>query len=83
MQDIPDTERIRGHACFVNDHTIAVADHTLVTGKSIVIATGSRAAYPDWFSALGERLILSDSVFDWHDLPKAVAVMGPGIIGWS
>ena len=33
------------------------------------------------FQGLGERLITSDDVFDWHDLPKAIAVIGPGIIG--
>jgi dihydrolipoamide dehydrogenase len=60
---------------------IEVADHTRVTGKSIVIATGSRTAQPDTLSALGDRLIVSDDVFDWRDLPKAVAVIGPGIIG--
>src|ERR1035437_3768007 len=81
VQDIPDPDRIRGHARFVNNHTIAVADHTRVTSKSIVIATGSRAAYPDSFRALGDRLIISDDVFNWHDLPKAMAVMGPWIIG--
>jgi len=81
VQDIPDTDRIRGDARFVNNHTIAVADHTRVAAKSVVIATGSRAAYPDSFRALGDRLIISDDVFNWHDLPKAVAVMGPGIVG--
>jgi len=81
VQGIPDTERIRGHARFVNDHTLAVDDHTRIAAKSIVIATGSRAVYPDSFKTLGDRLIISDEVFDWHDLPKAVAVMGPGIIG--
>src|SRR5450756_1700608 len=81
MRDIPDADRIRGHARFVNNHTLAVADHTRVTSKSIVIATGSRADYPDSFKALGDRLIISDDVFDWHDLPKAVGVVGAGIIG--
>jgi len=81
VQDIPDADRIRGHARFVDNHTIAVADHTRIAAKGIVIATGSRATYPDSFKALGERLIISDNVFDWHDLPKAVAVMGPGIVG--
>ena len=81
VQDIPDAERMRGHASFVDNHTIQVADHTRVTAKSVVIATGSRAAYPESFEALGDRLIISDSVFDWTDLPKAVAVIGPGIIG--
>ena len=81
VQVIPVADRIQGHARFVNDHTLAVADHTRVESKSIVIATGSRADYPDSFKDLGDRLIISDDVFDWNDLPKAVAVIGPGIIG--
>src|ERR1035437_5751648 len=81
VQDMPDADRIRGHARFVNNHTLAVADHTRVAAKSVIIATGSRADYPDSFKALGDRLIMSDDVFNWHDLPKAVAVIGPGIIG--
>ena len=81
VQEIPDADRIRGHARFVNNHTIAVADHTSVSAKSAVIATGSQATYSDSFKTLGDRLIISDEVFDWHDLPKAVAVIGPGIIG--
>ncbi len=81
VQDIPETDRIRGHAAFVDDHTIAVADHTLISCKASVIATGSRATYPDAFKSLGDRLIISDDVFSWHDLPKSVAVMGPGIVG--
>ena len=81
VQDIAEADRIRGHAYFVNNHTLAVADHTLVTSKSIVIATGSRASYSDSFRALGERMIINDDVFNWRDLPEAVAVIGPGIIG--
>ena len=81
VQDIPDADRIRGHARFVNNQTLAVADHIRVTAKSVVIASGSRAAYPDSFRDLGDRLIINDDVFNWHDLPKAVAVIGPGIVG--
>jgi dihydrolipoamide dehydrogenase len=81
VQEIPDANRMRGHAVFMDDHTIAVADHSLVRCKSSVIATGSRATYPDSFKSLGDRLIVSDDVFNWPDLPKAVAVMGPGIVG--
>ncbi len=81
VQAIPGAERIRGHARFLDDHTIAVDDHTRVTCKSIVIATGSRATLLDSYRALGDRLIISDDVFNWRDLPGAVAVIGPGIIG--
>jgi len=81
MQDIPEGYRLHGHARLIDNHTLVVAGHTRITSKSIVIATGSRAAHLDPFMALGERLIVSDDVFGWHDLPKAVAVIGPGIIG--
>ena len=81
VQDLPEADRIHGHARFVNNHTLAVADHTRVAAKSVVIATGSRAVYLDSFRALGDRLLISDDVFNWRDLPKAVAVIGPGIIG--
>jgi len=81
VQSIPEAERIRGHARFLDDHSLSVGEDARVVAKSIVIATGSRAAYPDSFKVLGERLITSDAVFDWHDLPKAVAVIGPGIVG--
>jgi len=81
MKRIAETDLLQGQAVFVDDHTLVVGDHTRITARSIVIATGSRAVYPDSFKTLGDRLIISDDVFDWHDLPKSVAVMGPGIIG--
>jgi len=81
VQNIPHAERIRGHARFVDDHTLAVADHTRVVARSVIIATGSHAAGLDALKHLGDRVIINDDVFNWHDLPKAVAVIGPGIIG--
>jgi dihydrolipoamide dehydrogenase len=81
IERIPETDRIRGHASFVDDHTLDVGGHARVNAKSVVIATGSRPTCPESLKALGERLIVSDDLFDWRDLPKSVAVIGPGIIG--
>jgi len=81
VERIPETDRLRGHARFVDDHTLEVGGHTRVVGRSVVIATGSRPTRADSFDALGERLIVSDDVFDWRDLPKSVAVIGSGIVG--
>jgi dihydrolipoamide dehydrogenase len=78
---IPETDRVRGHARFVNDHTLEVGGHTRVVARTVVIATGSRPTPAESFDALGDRLIFNDDVFDWQDLPKSVAVIGPGIIG--
>ncbi len=81
MDRIPETDRLRGHASFVDDHTLDVGGKARVDARSIVIATGSRPTRPESLTALGERLIVNDDVFDWQDLPQSVAVIGPGIIG--
>ena len=77
----PAEHRLQGHARFVDDHTLQVG-HTRVQAERIVIATGSSPAVPSaWRQALGDRLIVNDDVFDWQDLPGAVAVVGAGVIG--
>lgn len=81
MERIPQSDHLQGHAVFMDNHVLTVGKHTRVTAKSIVIATGSHPVYPDSFKQIGDRLIISDDVFGWHDLPKSVAVMGPGIVG--
>jgi dihydrolipoamide dehydrogenase len=81
VERISDTDRVRGHARFVNNHTLEVGGHTRVVARAVVIATGSRPTPATWFDALDDRLIFNDDVFDWQDLPKSVAVIGPGIIG--
>lgn len=81
VQGIPEAERMRGEARFVDEHTLEIDGHTRIAARSVVIASGSRADYPDSFKQLGDRLVISDDVFGWTDLPKSVAVIGPGIIG--
>jgi len=80
VENIPANDRIRGFAKFVDAHTLEIEGRTL-TARSIVIATGSRPTVPPILQGLGDRLIVNDDVFDWDDLPKSVAVFGPGVIG--
>ena len=42
MERIPETDRLRGHARFVDDHTLEVDGQTRVVARTVVIATGSR-----------------------------------------
>lgn len=81
MDAMPGADLLRGHGRFVDPHTLMVDEHTRVSARSIVIASGSSVDFPDSMKALGERLITSDDVFDWQALPGSVAVLGPGIIG--
>ncbi len=81
VDEIPAQDKIQGYARFEDDNTIIVDEHTRINANRVVIATGSRPAYPGIWNELGDKLIINDDVFDWDDLPDSVAVFGPGVIG--
>jgi dihydrolipoamide dehydrogenase len=78
---IPAADRIRGHARFVDAHTLEIEDGPSVESRSVVIATGSRPMIAPILEGLGDRLVVNDDVFSWDTLPRSVAVFGPGVIG--
>jgi dihydrolipoamide dehydrogenase len=81
VENIPEEQRIRGYARFVSDHELQIDDHTTVYAKRVVIATGSTPTHPPVLADLGDRLVVNDDIFYWTDLPRSVAVFGPGVIG--
>jgi dihydrolipoamide dehydrogenase len=81
VDDIPDADKIFGRASFVDDNTLSIDSGATVHAKAIVIATGSTPNFPLVWKSLGDRLITNDQVFELPDLPKSVAVFGPGVIG--
>jgi dihydrolipoamide dehydrogenase len=81
IEAFPEADRIRGYARFVDGGTLDVEGGPRITARAIVIATGSHPAIAPILKDLGDRLIVNDDVFDWDDLPKSVAVFGPGVIG--
>lgn len=81
INEFPEQDKISGYATFLNNNTLLVDDHTQINAKRIVIATGSRPAYPAVWNELGDRLVINDDVFEWDDLPNSIAVFGPGVIG--
>ncbi|MGO4327217.1 MULTISPECIES: dihydrolipoyl dehydrogenase [unclassified Cupriavidus] len=81
VENIPAEDRIRGYARFVDNTVLQVDEHTTVRASRVVIATGSSPAVPAPLHVFGERLVVNDDVFAWDDLPRSVAVFGPGVIG--
>ena len=81
VDEIDANDKLIGKATFVSETQLKIDDHTVVNAQRIVIATGSRPSYPGVWNDLGDRLVVNDDVFDWMDLPKSVAVFGPGVIG--
>ena len=81
VEAIPDSDKLRGFAKFTDNRTLIVGEETIVKFERAVIATGSSPAILPFLRALGDRLVVNDDVFEWDDLPKSVAVFGPGVIG--
>lgn len=81
VESIPPGHKLKGYARFTAPGVLRVDRHTEVHANSVVIATGSSPFIPASFKALGDRLVINDDVFDWDDLPRRVAVFGPGVIG--
>lgn len=81
VENIPAEDKLRGHARFVSDSVLRIDGHTDVHAASVVIASGSSPSIPGPLRGLGDRLVVNDDVFAWDDLPRRVAVFGPGVIG--
>ncbi|WP_024302803.1 dihydrolipoyl dehydrogenase [Pseudogulbenkiania sp. MAI-1] len=81
VEGIPEQDRLRGYARFIDNTLLQVDEHTQVKGGRVVIATGSSPAIPAPFKVFGDRLVVNDDVFEWDTLPRRVAVFGPGVIG--
>lgn len=80
VERIPEQDRIHGYARFEDDHELSVGEQR-IRFRSAVIATGSSPAVPAFLREAGRRLLVNDDVFEWEDLPRSVAVFGPGVIG--
>ncbi|NDY95120.1 dihydrolipoyl dehydrogenase [Wenzhouxiangella limi] len=81
IEKIPEDDRILGRARFVDRHTLKVGEDLTVHAGRVVIATGSRTKVLPFLEEAGSRLITSDDIFDWSELPESVVVFGPGVIG--
>ena len=85
VDNIPDEDKLRGHARFTGPHTLVVDDgagnSTEVDAARVVIATGSTPTRVPKLDKVGPNVVTSDDVFYWQDLPRSVAVIGTGVIG--
>ena len=73
-------EFIEGYARFVAPDVLDV-DGLIIRARKVIIATGSRPFVPAAWTAFGERVITSDTLFELEDLPESLAVVGLGVIG--
>ncbi len=71
----------KGHARFVDPHTIEIDDGTQLQAESIVIATGSRPYRPANVDFSHSRIYDSDTILDMRLRPQSMTIYGAGVIG--
>lgn len=79
-----DVALIAGEASFADPHTLVVRNGNgwrKVTARNVLIAVGTRAAAPGRTPVDGEVLLTSDDVPRLKQLPRAMCVVGAGVIG--
>jgi dihydrolipoamide dehydrogenase len=85
VNQFPEHHKVNGLARFIDDNELEVqhSDGSLsqVQAERIIIATGSSSFIPDFLKAAESRLLISDDIFEWQDLPSSIAIFGPGVIG--
>lgn len=82
LRKLAGDDLLAASAHFVDAHTVALSDGRRVQAKAFVVATGSTPHVPpELREQLGDALITTDDLFDLHELPRSVAVMGLGAIG--
>src|SRR5271156_5812314 len=77
---------LEGHGRFADPHTIEIEDPTrreklTISGKYIVIATGTTPARPSGVDFDDDRVLDSDGILDLKSLPASMVVVGAGVIG--
>ncbi|MEH3133179.1 MAG: Si-specific NAD(P)(+) transhydrogenase [Mycolicibacterium neoaurum] len=75
-----------GLARFLDAHTVHVedpsrAERVTVSGRNIVIATGTKPARPAGVDFDAERVLDSDGILDLKTIPTSMVVVGAGVIG--
>ncbi|MGK6313576.1 Si-specific NAD(P)(+) transhydrogenase [Neorhizobium sp. DT-125] len=78
-------QSIRGKATFVTPDTLAIAkddgEILHVTGKSILLAVGTKPFRPDYMPFDGRTVVDSDELLEIEELPRSMVVIGAGVIG--
>lgn len=73
----------RGFASFIDEHHIKITsdEEIIISGKNILIATGSYPVNPSEIPFDGKRIHDSDTILKIKRFPKSLCVIGAGVIG--
>ncbi|MFW5678187.1 MAG: dihydrolipoyl dehydrogenase [Rhodosalinus sp.] len=71
---------ISGRARLLGPGRLEVNGET-VEARAIILAPGSSPVVPGPWRDFGDRILTTDTLFEQHDLPRRIAVIGMGAVG--
>jgi dihydrolipoamide dehydrogenase len=74
----------RGEASFVSPHEIKIVNENgekIVTGKDIIISSGSRPRHLPQYEIDEKYILTSDGIEHIEDYPESLVIVGAGVIG--
>jgi pyruvate/2-oxoglutarate dehydrogenase complex dihydrolipoamide dehydrogenase (E3) component len=75
-----DFDLIRGHARFLDPHTVVLDDSRRIRAAHFLVSTGSKVSVPPVPGLAGAPFWTSDDVLDLDFRPRSVVVLGGGIV---
>lgn len=85
VENFPANHKLYGYAKFISSRELEIQTSTgtseKIEAEKIIIATGSSPSVPEFLKTAGSRLLVSDDIFEWRELPTSIAIFGPGVIG--
>src|SRR5208337_2450536 len=80
LAGLPNVTLVRGHASFVDDHTIQVNGSTL-RAETIVIHTGTRPRVFPMSGVETDQILTNESALELPDIPRRLIVVGGSYVG--
>jgi len=81
LASYPNVTLYEGIARFIDEKKVQVANDMVVSGRNIIIATGSRPAIPAIAGLDKAGYLTSDTIWNIDELPDSIAIIGGGAIG--
>lgn len=73
-------EHIQGRGRVIDGHRVSVDGGEAIHADAVLIATGSSPIRPPGMAVDGQRIVTSDELLRWDDLPRSLLIVGDGVV---
>ncbi|GIX41780.1 MAG: mercuric reductase [Leptospiraceae bacterium] len=81
LKSLSNTDFIKGYGKLLDKNSVMINDNQTITGKNIIIATGSSTYIPPIKGLDNITYFTNDTLFELEELPEHLIIIGGGYIG--